>query len=295
KEYSDKAQYIDAMASVMERFDKNDFVEPLLHFRKAQDYAPEDSTASAMSAQCNRKIQESKDAQNLVRELLKQSIDLYDARRYVEALAGFDEALNIDPGNEFADELRERCAANISRIVAEHRRRAQRAAEVEDYSLAIRELNNLAVYGALDDDVQREIDTLSEKQKTVQTESEKQSRQAGTAEQTANVSAISEQMLKEMDRKYAEAMRSFKVGDFDAAIRDFRDVWAIDPEYHAVSDLLTKAYLLKGMRLYGQERYDAAAASWRLALNVEPDNEKVKRYLEKISEELQKMRGDGRG
>jgi tetratricopeptide (TPR) repeat protein len=294
KQYSEKAQYMRAMQNGNEFYQRGDFVGALLHFRSALERAPGDSTAMAMAHRCNAEISRLKQAKALASRLLKQAIESYDGRRFSDALTGFEDVLRVDPANEFARELRDRCAANIDRIVQEHRRKARRAAESGDYSEAVRELESIAAYVKLDRDTEREIGELLEAQRRA--ENRAQTRISAIAQQQpASKSAPNESSIKKLEQRYSEAMESFKAGDFDAAIKGFQDVWAVDPAFHAVSEFLTKAFLLKGMRLYGQERYDEAATSWRLALNIDPENEKIKRYLEKIGEELQRARGDKRG
>ena len=68
-----------------------------------------------------------------------------------------------------------------------------------------------------------------------------------------------------------------------------------DANYPNAAEWLTKAYLFKGMRLYSQENYSEAVKYWKRALNVDPDNPKVKRYLEKIREEVGDVAGLSNG
>jgi len=83
----------------------------------------------------------------------------------------------------------------------------------------------------------------------------------------------------------------FESGDFDGAIGAFTKVWAIDPDYHNASGLLTKAYLFVGMQFYSDHKYTEAIDIWQKALIVDPANNKAKRYLSKAHEELQKLSG----
>ncbi|UCG51009.1 MAG: PorV/PorQ family protein [Candidatus Latescibacterota bacterium] len=293
KLYSIKSRYWKVMRNGGEAFEKSDYVQALLYYRRALDYIPADSAAVAMVERCNQKISASQRAAEITRQLLRQAIDLYDNRQYLEALAGFEEALNIDPTNEFALEFRVRCVANIDKLVKEHKRRAERLTNQGDYGAAIGELENALSYRPNDATILSQLETIRSEREEHEREMEvlrqQQAQVVETSPEPEPVLSLEDQ--KELDRKYSEAMKSFKAGDFDDAIQGFQQVWTVNSEFHNVSEYLTKAYLFKGMRLYSREQYADAARLWRQALGIDPDNEKVKRYLAKISEELRKVPG----
>jgi tetratricopeptide (TPR) repeat protein len=80
-------------------------------------------------------------------------------------------------------------------------------------------------------------------------------------------------------------MEAFQTGDFEGAIRAWRSVWALDPNYQQVSDYLIKACLYEGVASYSSGRYDVAIDLCRKVLEIDPHNEKAMRYLERIREE----------
>ena len=60
-------------------------------------------------------------------------------------------------------------------------------------------------------------------------------------------------------------------------------------DFHNLTALLTKAYLLVGMNYYSAQNYKEAISVWEMALSVDPDNRKVRRYLSKANEEVRRL------
>ena len=52
---------------------------------------------------------------------------------------------------------------------------------------------------------------------------------------------------------------------------------------------LVRAYQYRGMELYVQRRYKDAIVVWNEILEVDPDNEKAIRYINRIRQELEKL------
>jgi Tfp pilus assembly protein PilF len=89
--------------------------------------------------------------------------------------------------------------------------------------------------------------------------------------------------------KYSEGLRYFENGDFDRAVRRLHEVWVIEPNFHNVTEILTKAYLFIGMKQYSEENYRDAIVTWERALTVDPGNVKAKRYLRKAKDEASRL------
>lgn len=81
----------------------------------------------------------------------------------------------------------------------------------------------------------------------------------------------------------------FTGGQFDKAISDWEVVWSKSPRFEQVDVYLVRAYQYRGMELYVQRRYKDAIAVWNEILEVDPDNEKAIRYINRIRQELEKL------
>ena len=66
-------------------------------------------------------------------------------------------------------------------------------------------------------------------------------------------------------------------------------MWNRDPGYERVSEYLIKAYLYEGIARYTNGQYDAAIELCQRVLDIDPNNEKAWRYLERIREEKKEV------
>ncbi len=80
-------------------------------------------------------------------------------------------------------------------------------------------------------------------------------------------------------------MRAFQRGNYETAVRRWREVWELSPSYGQVASSLVKAYQLLGIQAYTGGDYTRAIENCRRALEIDPDDEKSRRYLARIEEE----------
>ena len=100
--------------------------------------------------------------------------------------------------------------------------------------------------------------------------------------------------LKTAERQALEAsfqvgLGYFEAGEFDAAISTWQSIWDQAPEFGEVGNYLVKAYLLQGINLYSQGEYRQAISRCRRVLDIDPSNQKARRYLARIEEEQQEL------
>ena len=267
---------------------KADFVQAAFFSKQALDIVPKDSRATAMISLCNKKIAQSQEFAKLVNDLLKKSIDLYANRQYAKALAGFDEVLTLDPKNQLAREYRDKSILHINTIVEGYLADAKEAYEAEDWDRAIDNLEHVLLYKPHDQKIRQGISDLVRNRDA-----------AAAAEKAAEATTIEPLPVatqrpptvatKALEEKYNRGMEYFNKGELEEAVKVFMEVWSADPNYHDVSKLLTKAYLLIGMRAYARDQYAEAVAVWKRVLVIDPDNVKARRYLNRTNEEFRKL------
>ena len=114
--------------------------------------------------------------------------------------------------------------------------------------------------------------------------------QVAAAPSPAAPPKISAEMEAHVQATYGDAMKAFKDGQLDAAIRKWEDVHRLVPDYQSVREYLVRAYKFVGVELYGQDRLDDAIAVWRRAAILEPDNAVISRYMSRARNELRKLR-----
>jgi len=219
----------------------------------------------------------------MINRMMKQSIDLYATRQFVEANAGFREILNLDPDNELANEYERKSHTKIQNQKQQAIVEANGLADRGEYTAAVAALERALRLDPDDNHLKNRIAELQTKQ------NEEERGQQRIVAQVQTSTARSSVDASVLQPKYNEGLKYFQDGDFDRAVRRLHEVWVVEPGYHNVTELLTKAYLFIGMKKYSEEKYQEAIVTWERALTVDPDNVKAKRYLRKAKEEASRL------
>lgn len=260
-----------------------DYAAALYWYNQATGMAPDDERVVDGAARCEAAIVQVQDQTRLVNSLVSRAVDAYAAGSYREALSGFEKALELDPGNRIASELRQKCESSIVSSVAALRRQARDRERRGDLPGAISTLERARALSP-DDVPQSDISTLRAKLA-------KQELAAKAPPPEPEPEPAPDIDTEALDRKYEAGMKDLERGEFAGAARTLAQVWAIAPAYRGVAEPLVRAYLLQGMDDYGKGRYDEAIDSWQRVLAIEPDNSKARRYLTKAREELSRLSG----
>jgi tetratricopeptide (TPR) repeat protein len=283
-------QYYDEMQQVSALMDTGDYLEALYHLRQAQALSPSDPEITALMTECNRRIKAQEDHTDMIDGMLKRSIDLYASRQFIEARAGFHEVLRLAPYNTLANEYEQKANINIQNqkqaLVIEANGLAKRGS----YEAAIDAVKEAKVLDPDDVSLDGRIAELRRKQQIVEqqsvAEAQEKSSPATTTAHRQQGRAYDSTLL---EPKYNEGLRYFNDGQYEEAARRFYEIWAAAPEYHNVTDLLTKTYLFIGMKKYSEENYREAIINWEKVLTVDPDNPKARRYLLKARDEAGRL------
>lgn len=286
EEYLSKARYFELMREADVAVLREDYVQGIVLAKQALEIMPQDRNARQLIDTCNKRLAESRNSVELVNRMLKTSIDLYAAREFVKALAGFEELVRLNPNNQLAAEYRSKCLMQIDEIVRNHKRESQRLAKTGDYDSAIEHLKSALAYHPDDRVIKARILELDRArinaaQAAVSTTPQPSQPRTSTRLPVNN---------RELEEKYKRGMQHFNKGQFDHAVGLFMEVWSASPVFHDVAKLLTKSYLLIGMGAYSRDDYEAAIDAWKKALAIDPDNVKVKRYLARTDAEFRQSR-----
>jgi tetratricopeptide (TPR) repeat protein len=278
-------RYHEAVDQAHELMGDRQYLEALYHLRRALAHSPDDPEATALLAECNRRIRSQADHTEMVNRMMKRSIDLYATRRFVEANAGFREILNLDPDNELATEYEQKSYTNIQNQKQQAVIEANGLADRGEYAAAIAALEGALRIDPDDSYLKDRIAELEAKQLTA--DRDRAQHREVVRVQTPTVRPSADESALQL--KYSEGLKYFEEGDFDRAVRRLHEVWIVEPGYHNVTELLTKTYVFIGLKSYSEERYQDAIVTWERALTVDPDNVKARRYLRKAKEEASRL------
>ncbi|MGD8413815.1 MAG: hypothetical protein PVF33_06265 [Candidatus Latescibacterota bacterium] len=282
----ESCRYHQSMEQAQTLMATGDYLEALYQLRRALLHSPEDPGATSLIAECNQMLRAQADHTEMVNRMMKQSIDLYAARRFVEANAGFREILNLDPENELAKEYEQKSHTNIRNQKQQAVVEANGLADRGDFAAAIAVLKRALGLDPSDDHIRNRIHELQQKLAEAERAQERPIQPPARAQAPEVRRSVDVSVLQP---KYSEGLRYFENGDFDRAVRRLHEVWVIEPNFHNVTEILTKAYLFIGMKQYSEENYRDAIVTWERALTVDPGNVKAKRYLRKAKDEASRL------
>jgi len=281
----EKCLYFQAINEAHGLMETHDYLEALYRLRRALVQSPDDAEALSLIAECNSRIRAQADHTEMIDRMMKQSIDLYATRRFVDANAGFREILNLDPRNKLATEYEKKSHTNIQNQKQTAIVEANGLADRGDYEAAVVALERALRLDPGDGHIKDRILELRQKQVNSERISEQQTQPLRAQPAPQRRSVDSSVLLP----KYSEGLRHFEDGDFDGAVRRLHEVWVVEPNFHNVTEILTKAYLFIGMKQYSEENYQEAIVTWERALTVDPGNVKAKRYLVKAKDEASRL------
>jgi tetratricopeptide (TPR) repeat protein len=262
-----------------------DYLQALYHLKQALRQSPDDPAATALVQECNQRLDADQDHSEMINRMVKHAIDLYASRRFVDALAGFREILKLDRDNALAAEYEQKTVINIKNLKQALIVEANDLAGRGELGNAISTLENARRYDPDDTWITARIDALRR---------ELRNRAAATPAKKPPQPPARTEVRQPLDHaalepKYQEGLRYFEKGDFDLAVKRLAEVWAVAPDFHNVTELLTKTHLFTGMRDYSEGKYEKAIRAWEMALTVDPGNLKAKRYLRKVREETNRL------
>ncbi len=285
------SRYRNSLSLAQNALTEENYVEGILYSNRALSFVPNDSVATALVARCNERMKAAENSQALLAQLVKTSIDLYADRRFAEALSGFQQALGIAPDTRLALEYVEKCRVNIEGAVRQCRADAEARARRGNYHGAVAALEPALQYKPADPAILKELGEYKQRRDRTVAAAGTRTALPRASDETPRADAAEDRML---DDHYRKGMASFNAGDFEQAIGSLLKVWTARPDYYNVTDFLAKAYIFVGMGFYSEHEYVKAIETWQKALNVDPSNDKAKRYLSKAEEELEKLRGVSR-
>jgi len=95
---------------------------------------------------------------------------------------------------------------------------------------------------------------------------------------------------EEIIERYREASALLNRGGMAEAARELVEIVGQYPAYAAARAKLVEAYLYQGLDFYSKGSLSAAIRVWRRALELEPGNEKLQRYIKKAETEIDQIR-----
>ncbi len=255
-------------------------------YQRIAERWPDDVAAREGLAAARNALERSASLANTERALFREALARFTANDLAAAEATLHELLRLSPQHELGRELLANVQTTRAQQGASALEEARRHAARSNWDAALQALSRAtAALGqrqdlralAADWRAQRAVSDRATDAATTPSEDTaprvRAARRLGAAERA------------ELGRQYDEGLAAFTGGNFERAIRHWHGVWLADPNFRDVGSYLIKAYLFEGVELYGRGQYDPALERCRRVLDIDPENEKARRYLRRIEEE----------
>jgi len=299
QERIDESQRLLQLANAKTELDKGESARAAAIYQAVLERWPQDQKAASGLELARGRLRRSEDRERQLNSLFRDALTRFSEGDFMATRAALDELLRLDPDHELGRELWVRTESLRVSAGEEQLAAARSLAESGRFEAAYQRLNKARRYMP---EQEREIAALERQWRNNQAaliaEQLERSKLAKSADAPASSAAavpLTPQRESELQKMFADGLRSFQAGDFDGATRQWQKIWDEAPGFESVGSYLVKAYLLQGIHLYSQGDYRMAMSRCNRVLEIDPANEKARRYLARIQEEQQAteaIRGD---
>ncbi len=224
----------------------------------------------------------------LINQHFSLGLKYYSNNEYILSRAEWRNVLELDPDNESARDYLTRTVEKIAGQMKEHRKRAMRLERTGQLAASLGEWN-----------IVRMLDPESEEART---SAERISRRI---EELNRVYRATSKRL-EIVEMFDEALGAFSSGKYTETIDLCNRVLEKDPDHVEARNLLCRAQrrlipltdeekerirqlYIAGMKHFSQDNYTEAIEQWSRILEIDPDNESVRKNIEEAEARLHKI------
>ena len=246
--------------------------------------APEDSASAERLLAARRAAHAADRTQSEIARKFQAGIEAYAQQRFVDAVHHFDEVLRLDRHHTAAAAARKQARNAHEMRVRGGLRRARALLDARDYDQARAVLRQLLELIPQNSEA-RKLLALAESRAEVAHRAENTHLAAGTPGEDA-APAPATPVGPEVARLYDQGMQLYRSGDLVGAMRAWEDVAGRAPHFEEVDQYLLRVYRVTGLESYTEGRLREAVEIWEKALQLEPDNEQLRRYVNQAQAKL---------
>jgi tetratricopeptide (TPR) repeat protein len=255
---------------------------------------PEDSLATLRLQEVRSVVDRADRSRSEAAEQFRLGLDAFAAQHYRAAIRCFEAALKQDANNTVAAEFAARSRQALDNQVQTALQQARGRLERRDAEGA-----RSALLSALDAapghpeatrllaQIDRDLEQRATDRRVAEARAEAR-RQEEAAHEDRAPSAAS---LPALASTYQRGMANYRAGDLIAAMRDWEEVARRAPHFEEVDQYLLRVYRVVGLESYTEGRLQDAIDIWNKALQLEPENPQVRRYMDQANAKLQRSRG----
>jgi len=282
------------------RMEKGEFEKAYDELKMVLEYDPSNEEATRLIGRVEEEILEleqreirSAEQKAMIDRHIKLGLQYYRNNEYVLSREEWKALLEIDPENETAQNYLEKIREILDEQIEEHRKRALDYERRGLLAESLDEWNMIRTLNPGDQEAQSNYQRI----KTRMTE-------LGRSLESAR------KELESIDL-FEQALNSFSRGDYPDAAEFLRKLLRIEPDHQEGRKLLDRVerrmtplseeekdrirqLYIRGMEQFNQERYKSAIDIWGKVLEIDPDNESIRKNIEEARTRLDKIDSEER-
>jgi tetratricopeptide (TPR) repeat protein len=299
------AIFVTQADSLMHRSDYGGAARAL---EEALQLAPSDSSSAVRLREVRRASRLAFRQQTDAEQLFRGGIDAFAKQDYLQAMRDFRGVLALDPEHHMASSYLSQADQSLRNRVDGTLQSATQRMQAKDFESARRLVHRLL---ADEPDQPRALQLLAsidkaekralararaaEEASQRQAATETAQRDAAAAQPTAVEDAAPVAPSEEIMARYEEGIRLYRAGDMMAAMQAWEEVAAQAAHYQDVDGYLLRVYRVAGLERYTEGRLQEAADIWTKALQLDPQNRQLARYLSQVQAKLKRANRPGGG
>ncbi len=255
---------------------------------------PEDSLATAQLQDIRRTMKRADRTRSDAVEQMRLGMDAYVAQRYTAAVRCFEAAHKLDPQNAAATELLQNAHAAVQRQADALVAQAKGKLDKHDLDAARTDLKSaLALVAAHAEALQlmaqadRDSERLAQ-EKRLQDRRNSDRRLAAARRDESSREDRAPVPPAVLSAGYEHGMQMYRSGDLVAAMQAWEELARQAPHYEEVDHYLLRVYRVCGLERYTEGHLQEAIGIWGKALQLEPENAQVRRYMNQANAKLKR-------
>ncbi|MBU8922158.1 MAG: PorV/PorQ family protein [Bacteroidales bacterium] len=276
--------------------DDEEFEKALDELKIALEYDPESERAAEMMSSVESRIVEIQTEKTLTAEkslLINQHFSLglryYSENEYILSRAQWKIVLEIDPGNSDASDYLTRTEEKLEEQIAQHKSAAGEHERRNQLAAALGEWNIVRMIDPLNSEALAATERISSRMEELGRNYRAANRRLQTIE------------------SFESALKAFSEGRYDDSAILLEEILRRQPDHEEARNLLDRVrrrmtplteqqeeeirqLYIQGMRHFTHKDYPQAIAVWERILEIDPDNESVRRNIEEARQRIDKLK-----
>ena len=256
---------------------------------------PEDSLATSQLQDIRRTMRRADRTRSDAVEQLRLGMDAYAAQRYNAAVRCFEAAHKLDPQNGAANEFLEYAHAALQRQADALVEQARGKLEKRDLDAARADLKSALDLVATHVEARQILTQVDRDSERLAQDKRLQERRGADRRLAA---ARHDESSREdrapvppavLSAGYEHGMQMYRSGDLVAAMQAWEELARQAPHYEEVDHYLLRVYRVCGLERYTEGHLQEAIGIWGKALQLEPENAQVRRYMNQANAKLKRV------